>query len=82
MLWGYDDIMNNFLDLLGVISIHFRAFQGTVFENVFGVAKFQIFLGMPDIPYIFLGKRVDAGYKPRYLEKMKVSPMGSGTLTT
>ena len=49
---------------------------------MFGVAKFQIFLGMPDILCIFLGKRVDAGYKSTYLEKMKVSPMGSGTLTT
>ena len=50
---------------------------------MFGVAKFQIFLGMPDIPYILGGGggRVDAGYKPTYLEKMKVSLMGSGALT-
>ena len=48
---------------------------------MFGVAKFQIFLGMPDILYIF-GEKVDAGYKPTYYEIMKVSPMGSGTLTT
>ena len=30
--------------------------SSTDLENVFGVAKFQIFLGMPDIPYIFGGK--------------------------
>ena len=33
----------------------FRAFckgQGTELKNVFGVANFQIFFGMPEIPYI------------------------------
>ena len=45
---------------------------------MFGVAKFQIFLGIPDIPCFFFfffffffwgGGGVDAGYKPTYLEK-------------
>ena len=40
---------------LGSHFYQFVAFygQGTDLENIFGVAKFQIFLGMPDIPDTF-----------------------------
>ena len=45
-VWGYNEIMI-FLTFWGVISINLGIFkgQGTDFENVFGVAKFQIFWG-------------------------------------
>ena len=52
--------MNKFLNFFGSHFIRFRAFsygQGSELENIFWVAKFQIFLGMPDIPYIFGGKQ-------------------------
>ena len=54
---------------------------GQYWKMCLGLLNFKYVLGMPDIPYIF-GKRVDAGHKPTYLEKMKVSPVGSGTHTT
>ena len=45
-VWEYDEIMI-FFTFCGVISINLALFygQGTDLENIFGVAKFQIFLG-------------------------------------
>ena len=43
---------------LGVISMHFRVFsqgQGTELGVFFGLLKFQIFLGVLEIPDIFWG---------------------------
>ena len=51
--------MNNFLDLLGVISIHFRAFlkvKVQYWKMCLGLLNVKYFLGMLDIPYIFWGK--------------------------
>ena len=51
--------MNNLLDFLGVISIHFRAFLKVnvqYWKMCLGLLNFTYFLGMPDIPYIFWGK--------------------------
>ena len=44
-VWGYDEII--FITFWGVISINLGLFygQGTDLENIFGVAKFQIFSG-------------------------------------
>ena len=39
-----------------VISIHFRVFMVKIQSgNIVWAAKFQIFLGMPDIPIFFFG---------------------------
>ena len=57
-----------FFMFCGVISINLALFygQGTDLKNIFGVAVFKYFWGVPDT----------------YLEKLKVTSMGSGTLNT
>ena len=56
---GYDEIMNIFFDFWGS---HFYTYKGFLLlryriGKCFGVAKFKIFLGMHDIPYIFDGEQ-------------------------
>ena len=61
--WGYEKIVDfivgghyNIGLFCWVISIRFRAFKVRIQNgNIFGTAKFQIFLGMPDILDSFLG---------------------------
>ena len=66
---------------------HFYAFWGSFFKvkvqngGYFGgLLKFQIFLGVLEIPVFFLcvffwgGRTVDAGPEPKYEEKMRVPP--------
>ena len=52
-------------------------------EIFFVAAKFQIFLGIPDIPgvflflflfFIFFWGGMGGGWKPMYAEKLRVSP--------
>ena len=43
-------------------------------KNIFAWQKFQIFLGVLDIPDIFWQQTVDAGPNPTYEEKVRVPP--------
>ena len=43
-------------------------------ENIFAWQKFQIFLGVLDIPDFFWRQTVDAGPYPTYEEKVRVPP--------
>ena len=43
-------------------------------ENILAWQKFQIFVGVLDIPDIFLRQTVDAGPNPTYEEKVRVPP--------
>ena len=80
--WGYEDFVDIFWESLQNWTIfrgHFYAFkglQGTEWGIFFGVAKISNFLGVLDIPDIFLGWTVDAGLEPTYEEKMRVTPLG------
>ena len=62
---GYEDFVDIFWGhhiiglYLGVLSMHFRVFfegQGTEWGIFFGLLKFQIFLGVFEIPDIFGGE--------------------------
>ena len=74
----------SFLYILGLFKVKYKM------RILFGAAKFQIFLGMPDIPDFFLffyffgggggwgwGLTVNAGSKPMYEEKLRVPNMVS-----
>ena len=63
--WGYEDFVDIFWGhhkiglYLGVISMHFMVSslgQGTEWGYFFGLLKFQIFLGVLEIPDIFGGE--------------------------
>ena len=62
---------------LGVISMHFRVIFKVKVHNggyFLGLLKFQIFLGVLEIPYIFWGWTVDARPKPTYVKKWEYPP--------
>ena len=50
--------------------------QGTELEKVLGLLNFIYFWGMPDIPYIFGGYRVDARVQAYVFRKNKSNPNG------
>ena len=57
--------------------MHFRVFskgQCTEWRIFLGLLKFQIFLGVLEIPDIFGGRTIEAGPEPTYEEKMIVYP--------
>ena len=57
-VWRYDEIMTSFT-FLGVIFNNLGLFKvkEQIWKMFLGLLNFKYFLGMPDIPYIFGGKK-------------------------
>ena len=65
---------------LGVVSMHFKVFFKVKVQKgtFFGWLKFQIFLGVLEIPDTFLWWAVDAWPEPTYEEKLEYTPPPPG----
>ena len=74
--WGGSGSRQNWTSLRGLFYVFFGSFLkvNVQNENIFEWQRFQIFLGVLDIPDIFWRQTVDAGPNPTYKEKRVSTP--------